>query len=88
MLEIGDNCILAPGCKILAHDDSPKIFREPSKVAKTIIGNNCFIGCNAVILPGVRLGNYVIVGAGAVVTKSFIHSCILVGNPAHELNKE
>ena len=46
------------------------------------IGNNCWLGGNAVILPGVHLGNNVIVGGGAVVTKSFGDNVVIAGNPA------
>lgn len=46
------------------------------------IGENCFIGIRAVIMPGVVLGNCCIVGANAVVTKSFPARSILAGVPA------
>lgn len=48
------------------------------------IGSNCWIGANATILPGVKItGEYVIIGAGAVVTKDVTESRVLVaGNPA------
>lgn len=47
------------------------------------IGDYCWIGMNAVILPGVTLGTRTIVGAGAVVTKSFEDGfCVVGGNPA------
>jgi acetyltransferase-like isoleucine patch superfamily enzyme len=47
------------------------------------IGSYCWIGMNAMILPGVELGDFTIVGAGAVVTKSFPEGyCIVAGNPA------
>ncbi len=47
------------------------------------IGNNCWIGMNSIILPGVKLGNRTMVGAGSVVTKSFEEgNCIIAGNPA------
>ena len=47
-----------------------------------IIGNDCWIGGHATILPGVHLGNNVIVAAGAVVTRSFGDDVIIGGNPA------
>ena len=49
-----------------------------------IIGKYCWIGMNAVILPGVVLGDNTVVGAGAVVTHSFEKGhCVIGGNPAH-----
>lgn len=49
---------------------------------KICIGDNAFIGAHAIILPGVTIGNRCIVGAGAVVTKSFPDGSIIGGNPA------
>lgn len=47
------------------------------------IGEYCWIGMNAVILPGVVLGDFTIVGAGAIVTHSFPEGfCVIAGNPA------
>jgi len=51
------------------------------------IGNNSWIGANAVILPGVKLGNHVVVAAGAVVTKSFSDNFIVGGVPARVIKK-
>lgn len=54
---------------------------EPS--TPVVIGENCWIGANACIMPGVVLGDRVIVGAGSVVTKKFNQSdIVLAGNPA------
>lgn len=50
--------------------------------ADTFIGNNCFLGGGARILPGLRIGNNCIVGAGSVVTKDVPNNCIVAGNPA------
>ena len=47
------------------------------------IGKYCWVGMNSVILPGVHLGDFTIVGAGSVVTKSFTEGyCVIGGNPA------
>jgi acetyltransferase-like isoleucine patch superfamily enzyme len=49
---------------------------------QVIIGDNCWIGANCVILPGVNLGNGCVVGANSVVTKSFPDNVIIGGVPA------
>lgn len=46
------------------------------------IGEECFIGCNSIILKGTVLGNRCVVGAGAVVSGQFGDDCVLAGNPA------
>ena len=46
------------------------------------IGDNSWIGMNAVIVPGVKIGKNVVVGASAVVTKDVPDDCVVVGNPA------
>lgn len=53
-----------------------------------LIGEKCWIGMNSVILPGVILGPHTVVGAGSVVTKSFVDGyCIVAGNPAKIIRK-
>ena len=66
----------AGGVIVLAHD----MCRELR--ATTKIGRKCFIGANAIIMPGVTIGDEVIVGSGAVVTKDVPSNCIVAGNPA------
>ena len=44
--------------------------------------NNVFIGCNSIIMGGVRIGNNVVIGAGSVVTKDIPDNSVVVGNPA------
>ena len=53
-----------------------------------IIGEGCWIGMNSMILPGVELGANTVVGAGSVVTHSFVEGdCIIAGNPAIIIRK-
>ena len=61
---------------MLAHDMCRRLK------ATTKIGRCCFIGANAIILPGVKIGDEVVVGSGAVVTKDVPSNCIVAGNPA------
>lgn len=73
---IGENCWVLRNSMILAHDHCRKL-----KV-NTVIGDNCVIGINSIILPGVNIGSHVVIGAGAVVTKDIPSHCIVAGNPA------
>jgi acetyltransferase-like isoleucine patch superfamily enzyme len=85
---IGDNTIIAPGVKIISANHDLFDFSEHIKsIEPIIIGRNCWLGANSIILPGVQLGNHVIVGAGSVVTKSFFDNTIIAGNPAKEIRK-
>lgn len=53
-----------------------------------VLGDSCWIGMNAMIMPGVILGPHTVVGAGAVVTKSFPEGyCVIAGNPAKLIKK-
>lgn len=51
------------------------------------IGKNCWIGANAVILPGVTIGDNTVVGAGSVVTKDLPDNVVAVGNPCRILRE-
>lgn len=84
---IGNYTLLAPNVGIISSNHAMSDYRKHKK-SKVIIGNYCWIGMNSVILPGVILGDHTIVGAGAVVTKSFEEgSCIIGGNPARVIRK-
>ncbi len=85
---IGRGAYIAPNVGLITanHD----LFNlEAHMEGKPIsIGEKCWIGMNSVILPGVVLGPHTIVGAGSVVTKSFVDGyCVIVGNPAKILKK-
>ena len=82
LIEVGDNVVFAPQVYLLAHDTSSKKFVEYVKIGKIKIGDNCFIGARAFIMPGVEIGDNSIVGAGSLVTKSFPANVVIGGNPA------
>ncbi|MDY0315507.1 MAG: acyltransferase [Bacteroidales bacterium] len=82
LVEIGEGFISAPGSIILAHDASTVTHTGKLRVEKTIIGKNVFLGANAVVLPGVKVGDNSIIGAGAVVTKDVAEGIVVGGNPA------
>lgn len=73
---IDDYTYLAAGAIVLAHDMCRHLY------ATTRIGRCCFIGVNAIIMPGVSIGDEVVVGSGAVVTKDVPSNSIVAGNPA------
>ncbi len=82
---IGDYTIVAPNVGIIsANHDLRDISRHIADTVK--IGDYCWLGMNSVVLPGVELGDFTVVAAGAVVTKPFPEGyCILAGNPAKSI---
>lgn len=76
-LTIKEKTYIAFDAIVLSHDYSTRRHS-----AKTVIGSHCFIGCAAIILPNVTIGNHVIVAAGSVVTKDVPNNCVVAGNPA------
>lgn len=80
---LGDYTQIARNVGIITANHDLTDNRKHSDVRDVKIGKYCWIGMNAVILPGVELGDYTIVGAGAVVTRSFPEGyCVIGGNPA------
>jgi len=75
---IGENSTLAYGTTILTTADP----NGPYKKAPVVIGDNVWIGANVTILPGVTIGDYVVVAAGAVVTKDVPSGVLVAGVPA------
>ena len=73
-IKIGVNTWILANSVVLAHGKG--------KMFTTSIGRNCVIGLNAIILPGVTIGDEVVVGAGSIVTKDIPNNSIAVGNPA------
>lgn len=86
-LSIGDDVMIAPNVSIYTRNhETENIYRpmrlQTAPLKKVSIGNDVWIGANAIILPGVSIGNGCIVGAGAVVTKDVPNYSVVGGNPA------
>ena len=88
-IKIGDNTLVGGNAKIFDNDFHPleiearnKDIKEKIGTRPVVIGKNCFIGGNSIILKGTVLGDGCIVGAGAVVSGKFEDNCIIAGNPA------
>jgi acetyltransferase-like isoleucine patch superfamily enzyme len=79
-VRIGNGSIFAPNVQIISanHDMKNGGWTEMPPI---VIGENCWLGANVVILPGVVLGDGCIVGAGSVVTKSFPEGSVIKGVP-------
>ncbi|HEY5587458.1 MAG TPA: acyltransferase [Candidatus Paceibacterota bacterium] len=81
-IHIDKNTLIASNVTILSHDHCKRVGNNQPNLVDTYIGKNCFIAVGAIILPGVKIGDEVIVGAGAVVTKDVPSNCVVAGNPA------
>ena len=79
LIEIGDNTVLT-GTSVLAHDASMHPDTGYSRIGLTSIGRDCFIGYGSIIMPGVKIGDGAVIGAGAVITKDVPDGAIVVGN--------
>ncbi|MFL9595292.1 acyltransferase [Aeromonas veronii] len=85
---IGKNCMLAQFVTIVASNhiidcDGNMIDQQWDNSNITVeIGDNTWIGAGAIILPGVRIGNGCVIGAGSVVTTDVMDNQVVVGVPA------
>jgi len=84
---LGDEVILAQnviasGLNHSYEDVNTPIWRQPCTTAEIVLEDECWIGANAVITAGVRIGKHAVVAGGSVVTKDVPPYSIAVGNPA------
>ena len=83
-VKFGDNVFIAPNCGFYTagHPLDAEKRNQGLEYAKPIeIGNNVWIGGNVAVLPGVKIGDNVVIGAGSVVTKDIPSNVVAVGNP-------
>jgi maltose O-acetyltransferase len=84
-VRIGDNCFIGPGVHIYTAMHPLHLQERNSGLEYGMpvsIGNNVWIGGRAVINPGVKIGDNVVIASGAVVTKDVPDHVVVAGNPA------
>jgi acetyltransferase-like isoleucine patch superfamily enzyme len=86
LISMGDRVTISIGVHFLPHDGVGWLFCDTRgrryRYARISLGSDVFIGAGAILMPGVRIGDRCIVGAGSVVTKSVPNDSVVFGNPA------
>ena len=91
-VKIGDYVMMGPNVSIYTKNhkcglDKPMIFQGFDEEKEVVIGNDVWIGANVIILPGVKIGDGSIIGAGSVVTKDVESYSVVAGNPAKVIKR-
>ncbi|WP_112242713.1 acyltransferase [Kribbella monticola] len=85
-ITFGDGVRVGANASLIAfnHGTAPDrpIFRQPHTAVGITVGDDVWIGSNAIVLDGVTIGSHAVIGAGAVVTKNIAPWAVAVGNPA------
>lgn len=87
---VGDNTMFGPNVVVATagHPILPELREQQYQYNMPVrIGRNCWIGAGAIILPGITIGDNVVVGAGSVVTRDLPDSVVAVGNPCRVLRE-
>lgn len=85
LITIGSNCQITDGVHIYTHGGANVMRRFDPKFdcfGKVVIGDYVYLGSRAMIMPGVTIGDNVLVAAGSVITKSVPSNVVVAGNPA------
>lgn len=92
LITIGNHVLLAEGTRILTHDGAGWClnYNTDEKMrmdmwGKVVIGNNVYVGTNAIIMSNVKITDNVIIGAGAIVVKDIVEDGVYVGCPAKRI---
>ncbi len=90
LVRMGNNVWVTQGCHLLCHDASAimiNVMRRSclDRVGPITLGNNCFLGNNSLVLPGVAIGSNTVIGAGSVVTRDVPENSVYAGNPAQRI---
>lgn len=84
-ITMGENVAIAPG--VIIRDSDSHQINDNESIKEVVIGNNVWIGTNAIILKGVHIGDGAVIAAGAVVTKDVPPKSLVAGVPAKIIKK-
>lgn len=87
---VGDNVMFAPNATVATagHPIDPTLRERGLQYNMPVhIGNNCWIGAGALIMPGVSIGDNTVIGAGSVVTKDIPANVVAYGNPCRVIRE-
>ena len=88
LVTLGNRVTVAPEVRFVPHDGAISVLRTEEEYknkdlfAPIVIGDNVFIGIGTIIMPGVKVGSNVIIGARSLVTKDIPSDTVACGNPA------
>lgn len=89
LVTLGDHVCIAVDVRFITHDGGVFVLKgmnrladNMDKIAPIRVGNNVYIGTGAYIMPGVKIGDNCIIGAGTIVTKDVLDNSVTVGVPA------
>jgi acetyltransferase-like isoleucine patch superfamily enzyme len=88
LIDIGNNVRITKGVNFITHDGGMWVLRnngmlkDADAFGRIKVGNNVHIGLNSTIMPGVTIGDNVVIGVGALVTKNIPSNSIAAGVPA------
>lgn len=86
LITLGDHVTITSGVRFITHDGGLWVFRQEFPDIEVFgpitIGNNVFVGVNAILMPGVTVGDNCVIGSGAVVTRDIPPDSVAVGIPA------
>lgn len=89
LIEIGNDVTITNGVIFETHDGGVGLFRKEfpgiNVFGRIKIGDDVFIGNNCIIMPGVTIGDNVVIGAGSIVTKDIPSNAVAAGIPARVL---
>ncbi|MBT1191862.1 acyltransferase [Rhodococcoides kroppenstedtii] len=89
LISIGNDVTISSHVSFVTHDGGTRVLRRRNPglhvYGRIVIGNNCFIGMRTIILPGVTIGDDVVIGAGSVVTKDVPSRSVAAGVPCRVL---